>query len=324
LNHNPGKPRISVVVPLHNKEIYIERAISSIINQSVTSFEIIVVDDGSTDGSCRKVNQINDQRLRLFTQENMGVSSARNRGIAEAKADLIAFLDADDEYKPDFLKSVLKLKEQYPKAKAFGTGYAIIEKNGKTRSLNFEGIPNSPWNGILENYFLSATNLTPFCSSSIALLKSVFSDIGYFKESINLGEDLEMWIRVAINYPIAYSNEIQAKYHYEPVNRASENGFNGSVPFDITIKKAIESGQINKSQINDALEFLARHQLEAVFHNLKAGDRESALSILNSVRYTRKFRSRWIWRLIWCNLPESIFYFILNFKRNLLITIKSL
>ncbi len=95
-------PLISVVIPLYNKEPYIKRAIDSILAQKIQDYEIIVIDDGSTDKSAEVVKSFPDPRIRLIQQENAGVSAARNRGIEEAKAELIAFLDADDEWTPIF------------------------------------------------------------------------------------------------------------------------------------------------------------------------------------------------------------------------------
>ena len=107
---------ISVVIPLYNKERYIARAIQSALGQTYGDFELIVVDDGSTDGSVDIVSQFADTRLRLINQANAGVGAARNRGIKDAKYELITFLDADDEWMPDFLETVLELREEFPEA----------------------------------------------------------------------------------------------------------------------------------------------------------------------------------------------------------------
>ena len=93
---------ISVVIPLYNKEKYIKRAIESVLNQTFQKFEIIVVNDGSTDKSAEIVQNIKDPRIRLINQKNAGVSAARNRGIQEAKYEYIAFLDADDFWEKIF------------------------------------------------------------------------------------------------------------------------------------------------------------------------------------------------------------------------------
>ncbi|NLB79493.1 MAG: glycosyltransferase family 2 protein, partial [Clostridiaceae bacterium] len=125
-------PKVSVVIPLYNKAPYIMRSLRSVLAQSYQNFEIVVVDDGSTDGGGDIVLSVGDPCIRLIRQENGGVSAARNRGIQEAKADLIAFLDADDEWKPSFLELILDMYSNYPDAGLYGTCY---EFHGSATSI---------------------------------------------------------------------------------------------------------------------------------------------------------------------------------------------
>src|SRR5579885_1362295 len=111
-------PRLSVVIPLYNKAPHVARAIESVQRQSVRDFELIVVDDGSTDGGAGIVGAIDDSRIRLITQPNAGASAARNRGVGEARGELIAFLDADDTHNPLFLEEILGLAARHEEAGA--------------------------------------------------------------------------------------------------------------------------------------------------------------------------------------------------------------
>ena len=106
--------KISVVIPLYNKRTSVIRALNSVLSQTIQPEEIIVVNDGSTDGSEQLVNELNHPLVRLINQPNAGVSAARNRGIKEAKGDWIAFLDADDEWMPEYLETIKSLSEKYP------------------------------------------------------------------------------------------------------------------------------------------------------------------------------------------------------------------
>ena len=105
---------VSVVIPLYNKKNYIRRAIRSVMMQTIEDFEIIIIDDGSIDGSGDVVKTFLDSRIRLIRQENQGVSVARNNGVSNSRADFIAFLDADDEWLPRQLEDLLRLRKKYP------------------------------------------------------------------------------------------------------------------------------------------------------------------------------------------------------------------
>lgn len=105
---------ISVVIPLYNKERQIANTLHTVFAQTFTDYEIVIVDDGSTDRSAEIVAAMHDKRIRLIRQKNAGVSAARNRGISEARGEFIALLDADDEWKPDYLATQMHLAETYP------------------------------------------------------------------------------------------------------------------------------------------------------------------------------------------------------------------
>ena len=115
-------PAVSVVVPLYNKAAYITRCLESICQQTFDDFEVLAVDDGSTDGSGEVAARTADRRIRVISQRNAGEGAARNRGITEARAELIAFLDADDAWEPGFLQAVIQLSQRYPEAGLFATG----------------------------------------------------------------------------------------------------------------------------------------------------------------------------------------------------------
>lgn len=215
----------TVVIPLYNKERHIGRAIKSVLNQTYQKFEIIVIDDGSTDNSVNEVIKIKDKddRIRLIKQENRGVSSARNRGIDSAKYDYIGFLDADDVWKPNFLESIKKLIEEYPKAGAYATAYEMKKENGKIiPSVNFYSFEEK-WHGIIDDYFKYAIKAPLISASSVVIPKAVFNRIGKFPLGIKRGEDRDMWRRIALNYNIAYSNEICVIYFHDADNRACKN-----------------------------------------------------------------------------------------------------
>ncbi len=222
-------------MPLYNKGKEVKRSVESVLTQSFSDYELIVVNDGSTDNGPGIVRSINDSRIRIIDQENAGVSAARNRGIHEARADLIAFLDADDEWKPTFLETILDLKKQYPTCKVFATNYLYREVNGKYRLPIIRGIPPHPWDGVIDNYFeVAAKSDPPLCSSAIAVKKEAIESVTMFPVGVDSGEDLLTWARLSINYDIAYSKKVAAIFYTE-----SEANTEPSTLIDLTESKPI-------------------------------------------------------------------------------------
>lgn len=267
------KPIFSVIIPLYNKAPFIERAVRSVLAQTEQEFEVIVIDDGSTDGGATIVERFADTRIRLIVQENRGVSAARNRGIREANADLVAFLDADDEWHPTFLEAVLDLCRRYPRAGAYATAYAVYSPDGGVRTASIAAVPPAPWSGLLPNYFQSAAlGEPPVSASSVAIPGLVLEEMGGFVEGFWWGEDVDLWGRIAFSYPIAFTQRVGAIYHTEIARRACtrvqpvpEN------PFVASARQAVERGLIPPEMLDDVLEYVAAKQLQTAARNIQAG-----------------------------------------------------
>jgi glycosyltransferase involved in cell wall biosynthesis len=211
---NQDAMMFSVVIPLYNKEQTIARAIRSVRNQTVQDWEIVVVDDGSTDGGPCVVEGIPDPRIRLIRQENQGVSGARNRGIAEARFDLIAFLDGDDEWKPTFLETVARLVRAFPEAAVFATSYLFAQNGRGAWAPKFRGMPAAPWDGILTDYFaVAARSDPPLWTSAVTVKKEAILGVGGFPRGIASGEDLLTWARLAVAYKTAFSSQSLSVFH---------------------------------------------------------------------------------------------------------------
>ena len=186
--------RISVVMPLYNKEAEVERALRSIIEQSLTPGEIIVVDDGSTDGSRAIVERIIAENpeagIRLITQQNSGVSAARNRGIAEAKGDYIALLDADDAWLTGYLAEVCRLMEYYPDADAYSTAFDIVSgtKHVAASTPTTEGYIDIAEEALQHRY--------PIIPSTATLRREAVLRAGGFPEGMRIGEDQWLWVKM--------------------------------------------------------------------------------------------------------------------------------
>jgi glycosyltransferase involved in cell wall biosynthesis len=214
----------SVIIPLYNKAAYIERAIQSVLSQTFQEFELIVVDDGSTDNSFVQLSVVIQQlsvdapeiykKVRVIQQQNKGVSTARNNAVKLAKYDYIAFLDADDSWEPTYLEEMNSLIAAHPKAGIYGSSYLIV-KNGKKRIASI-GVDAKIESGLI-NYcqVYSKTLCMPLTSISTILPKYIFINENGFKPNLKLGEDFDLWIRVATKYPVAFLNKPLASYHQD-------------------------------------------------------------------------------------------------------------
>lgn len=198
-------PAISIVMPLYNKAGQVLETIASVRAQTVSDWELVVVDDGSTDDGPALVRDLHDARIRVVSQANAGVSAARNRGIELAWADLVAFLDADDLWLPGFLATILALQADFPEAHWFATGYEIRPAQGAAYTSRLHGASADFSRGILPDYFIVAlASDPPVWSSATAVRRDAIQDIGGFPEGIGSGEDLLTWARLAARYPLAY------------------------------------------------------------------------------------------------------------------------
>lgn len=196
---------ISVIIPLYNKQNHILKTLESVLKQTFQDFEIIVVDDGSTDTSLIKVKSIPDPRIRIFPQQNSGVSAARNKGILEARGEFVAFLDADDLWYPEYLETQMQMVNNFPDCDIFATNYVFKDERGRESSTIINNLPFKEASGLLSNYFeVAASSHPPLWTSATMVKRKNIMIIGGFPVGINSGEDLLTWARLAARFKIAY------------------------------------------------------------------------------------------------------------------------
>ncbi len=196
---------ISVIIPLYNKAASVGRTLRAVLAQTYGDFEVVVVDDGSTDGGADVVRSVGDGRIHLVSQANAGVSAARNRGVREARGEFVAFLDADDEWFPDYLEAQHCLTQKYPQCAVFATSYAIRPAGGEDAPAVLRRLPFEGEDGVLTNYFeVAACSHPPLWTSAVMVRRAAMDAIGGFPVGIRSGEDLLTWARLAVRYDIAY------------------------------------------------------------------------------------------------------------------------
>ncbi|MFZ3137366.1 MAG: glycosyltransferase family 2 protein [Thermodesulfovibrionales bacterium] len=308
-------PKISIIMPLYNKEAEINRAIKSVFAQTVKDFELVIINDGSTDKGPELVRDIRDPRIRVIDQKNAGVSAARNRGIQEVRSDLIAFLDADDEWKPDFLETILTLRKNYPVCSVFATNYIFRRKNDYSRSTIIRGLPRGFKEGILTDYFkIASQSDPPLWTSAVAVTKKAMEAVGGFPEGVISGEDLLTWARLAVRFEVAYTTE-QKAYFWEPIIVSDRPGRIPDMP-DIVgqelqnLLKTVEGAKSNVLKTYIAL----WHKMRASAY-IQLGERREALKEIQKAVFFSGFTLKLFVYSGIALLPNSISIGLFEFMR---------
>lgn len=203
--------KFSVIIPLYNKAPYVRKALESVCAQTCRDYELIVINDGSIDNSAVVANEYlkatDGIDYQIISQQNAGVSAARNNGVAQAHGDYIAFLDADDWWAPTYLERMAQLIADYPDAGLYACNY-VYYKPGKTHvALNIPtGYINYP-----KAYYEGGA--MPVTSITAIIHRTIFNEMGGFPLGIKLGEDFLLWSKIALKYPVAFLNEPLAWYN---------------------------------------------------------------------------------------------------------------
>ena len=209
---------ISIIIPLYNKAASIATALNCVLAQTFQDFEVVVVDDGSTDNGAAIVEQYTDPRIRLIRQENAGVSAARNKGIEKARGEYVAFLDADDEWMPEFLEEIVALQHEFPACRAQATNYTFNSYGAKSSTI-LRKIPFKSERGVLSNYFeVASCSHPPVWTSAVCIERKLLQEIGGFPVGVKSGEDLWVWAHVAVCTHWAYSKKAMAQYNFDQMD----------------------------------------------------------------------------------------------------------
>lgn len=297
-------PFFSVVIPLYNKQNYIAATIQSVLAQTFTDFEVVIINDVSTDNSLSIAQSIKDDRIRIINHEkNSGLSASRNTGINNSVADYIAFLDADDIWKPDFLKEIHSLIKNYPEANIFGTHYEelypndiiiVPEINAKT--------------GIIKNFFEKEINKHIYCFSSVCVQKSLFQKTGLFNESITMGEDVDFNIRANLQGILAYDSKPMAIITMYSENQITHSSLKDKVIVDHNYYERTNPG--NK-ELKKYLDF---HRYTMAKRYKLAGDNTSFKTMLQGISLSNLNYKQ----IVLLYSPAFVLNFIKKIKGNLI------
>ena len=203
-------PKFSVVISVFNKEKYIADTLKSVLAQTFTDFEVVILNDGSTDNSETEILKFKDPRIRYFSMENSGASAARNFTIQQAESKYIALMDADDYWYPFYLEEQNRLVTEYPNESVFATATEI--KRNRKIFKNSYSIQTIGKDSIIVDYFESSQLDSVLLSISTVLKKDVFENVGWYNQKIKSGEDTDLYVRIGLKYKVVFSPKVCATY----------------------------------------------------------------------------------------------------------------
>ena len=205
-------PYFSIIIPVYNKAKFVHKTVSSVLSQSFDDYEIIIINDGSTDESEKEIRQFNDNRIQYYKTENQGVAKARNFGFTKAKSEFICFLDADDFWYPNFLETFHFYIQKNPNEKVFSSlkeietaSITIIPEYSFEIKNDFE----------IVDFFKASRKECVLWTSNTIIHKSVLDKVGCFDTNIKHGEDTELWIRIGLKYKVVFISKVLARYVYD-------------------------------------------------------------------------------------------------------------
>ncbi len=256
--------KISVIIPTYNRRHTLERAIDSVLSQTFKPFEIIIVDDGSEDGT-RNWLQEAYPSIKYIYQPNNGVSSARNKGIRSSRGSWIALLDSDDEWMPEKLEDQVIFINENPGSLFCHTNEIWIRNGVRVNQMK----KHKKYGGDIFKYCLDMCRISP---SSSLIKKEVFEDVGLFDESLTVCEDYDLWLRITANYTILFLDRpLIKKYggHADQLSRVPE----GIEQYRIqSLEKILSMSILDQDQFLSAKDMLI-HKLKIYSQGLKKRNR---------------------------------------------------
>lgn len=286
----------TVIIPVHNKLPHIDRAIHSVLNQTFKKFELLLIDDASTDGSSEKLREYKDSRIRHFRRKTPGPGgyAARNLGIKEAKYEWIAFLDADDEWQLDFLKKRVEIINKFPDLQIISSRYIrkknniILNKNHK----NWGGKENESFT-LLE--YLDDNGYKYMWTGAVSIKKELLTKVGMFPErKCKRGGDLDTWIRcLSESSNNIFINQILSVYYRDTVNQVTDTEKNPITKLcSFETLENIRKNTDNKYLLKSIDRFYSKYVWSRLVSNLKQNKKidKSHLSIIRSSGLRIKLR----------------------------------
>lgn len=303
------KTFFSIIIPLYNKENFIVKTVNSVLNQTFQDFEIIIVEDCSTDTSKSIAYSIVSDKIKLIEHEkNKGLSASRNTGIKNASSDFIVFLDADDIFKVNCLEKIYSLIDKFPSAGLYATNYDEVYAYTKKVKPTFS-IKNNESDCIIDDYFEANLGQPIYSYSGVCIRKEVFENVGYFDTNITYGEDVDFNIRANLHYKLAYSFEPLVELIKFDTNQITNNGFWGKTIPDYDKYEKFSKENKNLKKFLD----INRYMMANCYK--KQNDFTNFYKLKNSISKDPKISGLNFKQRLLLNLPPNLLRFISKIKQ---------
>ena len=271
---------ISIIIPLYNKEANIKKTLKSVLAQDYSNFEIVIVNDGSTDNSVEVINtSFTDSRIHIINQENKGASAARNRGVEAAKFEYLSFIDADDEWEPDYLSKIIESISLFPQAEMFCTAGILRSESGavtyRAKKQFFNTIKIIDF--FKNPYFYTNT-------SSVVVTKSIFLASGKFPENLKSNEDIACLHKLSLLTQVVYCGKPLSIY-----NRGTEGHLSSIVHYPVPVNLVsrinyVHAGWVETNCLNKWYLYFIKNEIRSeVLKYLKVDKHESVNYIVNTI-----------------------------------------
>ncbi|WP_298392511.1 glycosyltransferase family A protein [Flavobacterium sp.] len=296
-------PFFTVVIPLYNKEKYVENALKSILNQTFTDYEVLIINDCCTDNSIEKILPFLSEKVKLIHHpKNKGLSASRNTGIENATSNYITFLDADDLWKTNFLQTIHRLIHNFPEAKIFATNYEEIYPTKTYKPYNGSSSLAENYEGYI-NFFKLNIGQGIYNHGSVCVHKEVYQKVGNYDENINFSEDIDFNIRANFHFKLAYSSTIAMSYLMQIENQITATSIvNKKLP-DYNKYKSFEEKNADVTTYINFEKYVLAKKLKLY------GDRNAAHLLIKSIDTSK------------LNWKQKV---LLKLPTNLLVTIDSI
>lgn len=300
--------KFSVVIPLYNKALYINCTIESVLAQTFKDFEVIVIDDGSSDGSNELVALIKDPRLRLIRQTNAGVSATRNRGIELAQGDWVAFLDGDDWHHPRYLETLVAAQNAYPDADTVATKFLPVPDSDGIRPPHWLVSAEAPDFELIKDLPSRWMDGPSLCTSSVAVRTARLRQMQpCFAIGESCGEDLDLWFRLAEKTPIALAKVPMVAYRVATAGGLTMQHCPLTMPsFLGRMRVRAHSGTLTAPQRRSALRLVAQQEVTFARQAVVSGKRLQSLLWLMHGRRAASSRRWWLTAVMTLFLPGQL------------------